>query len=104
MKRLYPGYGYYLYIETSSPRRKGQVARLISPRMQGPQCMTLWYHMYGVNMGHLAIYTNRNGTLRLLWLKGGEQGYYWHKAFINIQETGEYKVRVCRFIAGGHFM
>ncbi|XP_031559294.1 MAM and LDL-receptor class A domain-containing protein 2-like [Actinia tenebrosa] len=88
------GYGVYLYIETSSPRYKGQVARLISPRMRGPQCMTLWYHMHGPDIGHLAIYANNNGSLRLLWLKGGEQGHYWHEALIDILETGEYKVEI----------
>ena len=42
--------GYYMYIETSSPQTRGDVARLISPVQpnQDGKCLYFWYHAYGV--------------------------------------------------------
>ena len=47
--------GYYLYIESSSPRVPNDTARLYSP-IYGPElvadgCVSFWYHMYGSTTG-----------------------------------------------------
>ncbi|CAH3189514.1 unnamed protein product, partial [Porites evermanni] len=41
--------GYYMYIETSSPRRPGDKAMLASPKYSSARgkCLQFWYHMYG---------------------------------------------------------
>ena len=44
--------GHYVYMETSSPAKQGDVAVLWSPvqvakNMNGPQCLTFYYHMFG---------------------------------------------------------
>lgn len=47
-----------MYIETSSPRVTGDIARLISPIYQDTDavCLTFWYHMYGNGIGTLRVY------------------------------------------------
>ena len=50
--------GWYVYIETSSPRKPNDKARLISatvPRQQ-QYCFKFWYHMYGPHVNALNIY------------------------------------------------
>ncbi|XP_046571399.1 MAM and LDL-receptor class A domain-containing protein 1-like [Haliotis rubra] len=57
--------GHYMYIETSSPRRPNDVARLNSFILTGPTsptCFTFWYHMYGSSIGSLNVYVMRNGA------------------------------------------
>ena len=56
---LNQGTGMYIYIETSSPRQPGDTARLESPWMRGPQCMTFFYHMYGARMSRVVIYIHK---------------------------------------------
>lgn len=52
--------GYYIYIETSFPRKPNDTARLISPTIKKPSssfiCMSFWYHMYGPHVDTLNIY------------------------------------------------
>ena len=50
--------GYYMYIETSSPRRPNDKAILLSKTFAGssqPRCLVFWYHMYGSQIGSLAV-------------------------------------------------
>ena len=47
-------YGYYAFIETSSPRVKGDYAYLISETLsRDDRCLSFWYHMYGDHIGRL---------------------------------------------------
>ncbi|XP_072179347.1 MAM and LDL-receptor class A domain-containing protein 2-like [Diadema setosum] len=83
------GYGYYMYIETSSPRYSGQVARLTSPAQfrYGPQCLTFWYHMYGSTINSLKVYKSASSTASggdLLFLLTGQVGNMWNEAQVNI--------------------
>merc|ERR1712183_179474 len=50
--------GYYIYLETSSPRKKGDVARLISPTVskRGTYCLSFWHHMHGVGVEQMNVY------------------------------------------------
>ena len=47
--------GHYVYIETSSPRVKGDKAWLLSQSFNSfsghGRCMSFWYHMYGTGIG-----------------------------------------------------
>ena len=48
--------GKYIYIETSSPRRKGETALLLVKLEGRAFCMRFWYHMYGdYGIGSLKI-------------------------------------------------
>lgn len=47
-----------MYIETSSPRRPNDIARILSPRFQDntDMCMQFYYHMLGDGVGTLNVY------------------------------------------------
>lgn len=40
--------GRYIYIETSFPAKKGDIARIKSPNLESTVCFEFWYHMYGM--------------------------------------------------------
>lgn len=76
-----------MYIETSSPRRPGDKAQLISPKINGASamCMSFWYHMYGSHIKALNIYLSQNGTLgTAVWTRSGNQGNRWLQGNIQI--------------------
>ena len=72
----------------------GGYARLESPWMRGPQCMTFFYHMYGSTMSHLDIYIKSQATNKLkpVWLRSQDQGDHWIQGQISINETSSYQV------------
>ena len=79
--------GYYMYIETSAPRRNNDKARILSPRQTGTgiKCLTFWYHMYGSNVKTLNVYVTGDSNLgSALWSKNGTQGNRWKKATVDI--------------------
>jgi len=54
--------GHYMYIEASSPRHPGDIARLISPTYTGQGgCLEFWYSMFGADTGTLNVYFQTNG-------------------------------------------
>lgn len=83
--------GHYIYIEASTPRHPGDIARLISPWFPSDvsaQCFQFWYHMNGPNE------INAVGTLRILLRTGslestmfsmsGNQGENWNIGYFRI--------------------
>ena len=70
--------GYYMYIETSSPRRQGDNAILqVSVSGNGAAaCLVFFYHMYGVTIGTLNVYSGNE----LIFKVSGNQGNYWIRA------------------------
>ena len=89
-----PGTGQFIYVEASYPRRFGDKARLESPWMLGPQCMTFYYHMFGSTMSCVVIYIRNQDTngIKPVWFKSGNQGNRWIREQISINETGMYQV------------
>jgi len=69
--------GYYMYIETSSPRMAGDNAKLeISVSGKGElSCLEFYYHMYGDTMGTLNVFSGNTVVFSL----SGNQGDYWIK-------------------------
>ena len=61
-----PSSGYYMYIETSAPRVKGDKAGLLSTwfTVTGAECTMRFYtHMTGQGIGELNVYTiQEDGT------------------------------------------
>lgn len=64
--------GFYMFIETSDPRKQGDIARLISPSYTASpveSCLEFWYHMYGTDTGTLNVYKDSTNTR--VWTKSG---------------------------------
>jgi trypsin len=75
------GSGKYAYIETSSPRRNGDKARLeFKGSYNGDMCMTFYYHMHGQTINALNIYNNN----KMVWTMKGQQGRAWKKASVTL--------------------
>ncbi|XP_072046224.1 uncharacterized protein [Amphiura filiformis] len=91
--------GYYIYLEASSPQIRNDSARLISPGatiLPGHvyNCtVTFWYHMYGVHIGTLNVYSKPAdqedlGILR--WTRTDNHGDQWYLAEISFRWSGQY--------------
>lgn len=70
--------GYYMYIETSSPRVAGDNAKLTFyvPGNKQPYCLKFYYHMYGDTIGTLNVF---NGNM-VVFTESGNQYNLWLKA------------------------
>ncbi|XP_073238534.1 chymotrypsinogen B-like isoform X2 [Porites lutea] len=88
------GKGYYIYIETSSPRRPNDkaVLTLKGGSYQQPMCLSFFYHMYGRYINRLNVY-NRGA---LVWSKVGQQGNAWKKAEVPITRSVDLKIEGIR--------
>lgn len=83
--------GYYAFIETSSPRRQGENARLISGPFSDVQCLHFSYSMIGKTIGSLNIYLQLHGLDYDLWSKKGPQGYpEWHSTNVTVYGKNYY--------------
>ncbi|XP_034743360.1 MAM and LDL-receptor class A domain-containing protein 1 [Etheostoma cragini] len=77
------GKGKYLYIKSSPPSVKGNMAQLKSlllpPAGEEGYCFTFWYHMFGATAGSLRILLQTANPLKktLVWQKSGNQGDEW---------------------------
>ncbi|AWP03839.1 putative apical endosomal glycoprotein-like [Scophthalmus maximus] len=77
------GKGKYLYIKSSAPSVKGNVAQLKSallpPAGEKGYCLTFWYHMFGTTVGSLKMYLHSADQLKktLVWQKSRNQGDEW---------------------------
>ncbi|XP_065183994.1 MAM and LDL-receptor class A domain-containing protein 1-like [Sycon ciliatum] len=102
------GAGYYAYLETSSPRRAGDNAVLVSPAYLPPtsgNCkMTFWYHMYGTTIGTLKVFINSYYGQSMAWSKSGNQGNLWISTSVTVPQYRAW-VHTFRFeaIAGSSF-
>ncbi|XP_058841275.1 astacin-like metalloendopeptidase [Acipenser ruthenus] len=86
--------GNYLYLEATYPNK---TAVLISPMLRGPQCLSFMYHMYGQNMGSIAVYKRLNNSTEpeeLLWSEKGNKGTLWLYGSVNItaQDSTRYQL------------
>ncbi|KAL5018792.1 hypothetical protein ScPMuIL_004514 [Solemya velum] len=89
--------GVFLYLESSSPARQGDKARLTSPSMTSSHrsvCVIFYYHMYGSTMGSLTLYTSDGRGDIPIWRMSGNKGDNWRVAVIeNVAVQSNYKVR-----------
>nr|XP_039272222.1 MAM and LDL-receptor class A domain-containing protein 1-like [Styela clava] len=90
--------GYYMYVESSPPAQPGQKARIVGPLIQSNgvtnvKCFTFWYHMYGRDMGTLAVYMKtRPYVANPTWARKGHQSNRWQIAMIEIATDVDYQV------------
>ncbi|XP_066269276.1 uncharacterized protein [Branchiostoma lanceolatum] len=83
--------GKYMFIETSAPRRHGDVARLWSPTLPGEDfsCLQFYYHMYGNHIETLNVFatTRADGEAVLgapIWTLTAEQGNQWQIGYVTV--------------------
>ena len=79
-----------MYIETSSPRKPGEnakISRLVT--LSGKSCLKFYYHMYGGHMGELKVKL----CDRVIFNKSGNQGNQWNMLQLHLQGTGSKEVR-----------
>ena len=83
--------GYYMYIETSSPRVQGNLARLSTPVFTfiRASCITFFYHMYGATIGRLEVTVDGQNVFS----ESGNKSSSWLDASINFNYHGKYPVR-----------
>ena len=64
--------GKYMLIEASSPRKPGEIARLviIVPNNGNQSCLSFFYHMYGASAGTLNVYSGNTKVLSTSGNKG----------------------------------
>uniref|UniRef100_A0A3B3DF11 MAM domain containing glycosylphosphatidylinositol anchor 2 n=1 Tax=Oryzias melastigma TaxID=30732 RepID=A0A3B3DF11_ORYME len=99
--------GFYMYIETSRPRKEGDQARLISPFFNvAPKnpygitnppayCFSFFYHMYGKHIGTLNAFLKQKGLTTSeapVWSLSGNQGDRWRQAKVSIHPTSSFQV------------
>ncbi|KAF6728378.1 MAM domain-containing glycosylphosphatidylinositol anchor protein 2, partial [Oryzias melastigma] len=99
--------GFYMYIETSRPRKEGDQARLISPFFNvAPKnpygitnppayCFSFFYHMYGKHIGTLNAFLKQKGLTASeapVWSLSGNQGDRWRQAKVSIHPTSSFQV------------
>lgn len=67
--------GNYIYIETSSPRKAGEKAKIEVdiPKKGNKFCLSFYYHMYGASVGTLNVY---RGNIKVFNVSGN-QGNKW---------------------------
>lgn len=84
--------GFYIYIESSSPRVQNDVAVLTFTGTNNKPvvCLSFYYHMYGSAINYLYLYNHGNN----IWRMAGDQGNAWKKAQITI--IGDYQVSESR--------
>ncbi|KAJ7380810.1 hypothetical protein OS493_007192 [Desmophyllum pertusum] len=88
----------YVYIEASSPQRRGDFARLSSPvvsvSQQSTKCLKFWYHMYGPHVDTLNVYTNTSSTGSLIKQLNinKTQGNQWKQAQVDITMSQAYSL------------
>nr|XP_020447005.1 MAM and LDL-receptor class A domain-containing protein 1-like isoform X2 [Monopterus albus] len=77
------GKGKYIFIKSSPPSVKGNMAQLKSPLLppagEKGYCLTFWYHMFGATVGSLRILLQTADHFRkiLVWQQSGNQGDEW---------------------------
>merc|ERR1719195_2482579 len=77
---------FYMYIETSHPRKPNERAILASPPLifsKGEDQMEFSYHMYGGQIGSLQVEVGG----RVVWRKAGNLGNNWAKAVVPLSAT-----------------
>ncbi|KAM7376464.1 hypothetical protein PAMP_006195 [Pampus punctatissimus] len=102
--------GFYMYIETSRPRLKGDKARLLSPTFNmgsksssssssvstnPTYCFAFYYHMYGKHIGALNVFLRQKGqtvTDTSVWSLTGNQGDRWWQAKVNIHPNTAFQM------------
>lgn len=104
------GNGGYMYIETSSPRKNNDKARLLSPVFKATTAtdcyVRFFYHMNGSHINKLQIYRQANSKVAatlLLWSREGSQANEWMRGIVRIPPYSSPFRVVFQGVAGASF-
>lgn len=92
--------GHFLFLETSLPRKPNDTARIISPVFSGTineQCQfRFWYHMYGIDIASINIYTRNfiGGPLTKIWEQHNQRGDEWLRAKLILKNTQPFQILI----------
>ena len=96
---MFAGQGWYIYIETSFPRRPNDTARITSPTIKADgskksiHCVSFWYHMYGPHVDTLRLYKKQGFSLgKPQWMRRGDQGNQWVLGEYTVEHTSDVQV------------
>ena len=91
-----------MYIEASSPRKKGEFARLVSDRFRVDNghnwCLNFWYHMYGNSVGALKVklkvypFNPSKPYYTTLWTQQSNHGKDWLSDYVQINSPDNFEV------------
>ena len=91
-----------MYIESSSPRVQGEIARLISDRFKVADghtwCLKFWYHMYGNSVGALKVklkvypFNPSRPYYSPLWTQQLNHGDVWLSDQVQINSPDNFEV------------
>ena len=86
-----------MYIETSYPRKNGDIAKIVSPSISPKlaMCLSMKAHMYGLDINALKVLKiGSSGAGTELFKKTGDQGNKWFDVKIDLPAGSSYQVRV----------
>ncbi|XP_012264977.2 MAM and LDL-receptor class A domain-containing protein 1-like [Athalia rosae] len=93
--------GGYAYIDSSFPRKPGDVAKLLSTSFpattaDSPMCMHFWFHMFGSGIGHLKVFVRHfrslDAHLQEIWGLSGNAGNAWFMSEVTISSLDDYQI------------
>ena len=87
--------GNYAFIESSAPRRRGDIAILQIYGSGKDRCLFFAYHMWGTGVGSLSVYQQQldwHIPPTVLWRRSGDQGNRWKEAQVSVKGYHKYKV------------
>ncbi|KAI0225936.1 Zinc metalloproteinase dpy-31 [Lamellibrachia satsuma] len=90
---------YYIYIETSNPRRYGDRAVMLLPKLArgGHVCVRFNYHMFGFHINELQLAKrSSSGHLNKVWSMVGEKGNRWLHAVVDVELSSLEKFSIRR--------
>ncbi|KAI0225937.1 Zinc metalloproteinase dpy-31 [Lamellibrachia satsuma] len=86
---------YYIYIEASNPRRYGDRAVMLLPKLArgGHVCVRFNYHMFGFHINELQLAKrSSSGHLNKVWSMVGEKRNRWLHAVVNVELSSSEKL------------
>ncbi|XP_033751987.1 MAM and LDL-receptor class A domain-containing protein 1-like [Pecten maximus] len=86
--------GHYAFIEASSPRVPGDIARIQSQSFTpgGSRCFHFWYFLTGSGIGSLNVYLVTASGNQTLWSLSGNQKNMWQSAQVSLNSTTQFTV------------
>ena len=94
-----------MYIEASSPRRRGDNAQLVTPTYSSPSggCLNFYYNMNGAAMGTLNVILQQTGRQKQrLWTLSGNQGLNWQLAQVTVPPSTSYTIMFEGIVGTGY--
>ncbi|EDV21956.1 uncharacterized protein TRIADDRAFT_59472 [Trichoplax adhaerens] len=99
-------FGHYMFIQSSNLLNTqfavNGKAQLVSTQFLPitAACFSVWYNMYGENIGTLSVSLNRNGAISVIGQISGNQGVGWKHGLVTISSSTIFRIIVQATTAG----